>query len=175
MPSLMDPNFHQSVTYIYEHNEDGAVGIVINKPMKITLGDVLRHLNISPQDLSIDNHPVLAGGPIAQEQGFIIFPLEKYQTNDAPIAETDQLIISSSKGVLELIAKDQEAKDIIVSLGYSGWSAGQLEKEIAENSWLIAPLDLRILFNTPFEKRWRAAAASIGIDINLLSNEAGHA
>lgn len=175
MPSLTDPNFHKSVTYIYEHTEDGAVGIVINKPMRITLGDVLRHLNISPKDPLIDNHPVLSGGPIAQEQGFIILPSENYFAKDAPIAESDHLVISSSKAVLESLADGEDAKDLLISLGYSSWSPGQLEKEIVENSWLIAPLDLQILFSIPFEKRWYAAAASIGVDLNRLSNEAGHA
>lgn len=179
MPRLMDPNFHKSVTYIYEHNEEGALGIVINKPMRLTLGDVMRHLKISIQDPNIDQYPVLLGGPVAQEQGFIILPTQHYNFKEEPIeellAENDEIVVSSSKSLLQTIAQGSGPQDLIISLGYSGWGAGQLEEEIANNSWLVAPFHLDILFKTPFEKRWHAAAASIGVDLNRLANDAGHA
>jgi len=179
MPRLLDPNFHQAVAYIYEHNEDGALGIVINKPLqRISLGDVMRHLKINIENPDVDNFPVVSGGPVAREQGFIIVPTQNYTSHndqDQLLAENDQVVISSSKNLLESIAQGEMPEYFIISLGYCGWAAGQMEKEITENTWLVAPLNTEILFQLPFEKRWRAAAASIGVDLNKLFHEAGHA
>lgn len=172
MPSLRDINFHQSVTYIYEHNDEGALGIVVNKPMRITLGDVFRQLSITTNDPKIEKFPVVLGGPIAQEQGFIIHRTKEFSMD--ALIENDEIAISTSKEVLESIAKGH-GNNIIVSLGYAGWSNGQLETELISNSWLVAPADPKILFDTPFEKRWRAAAALIGVDIDRLGTDVGHA
>jgi putative transcriptional regulator len=174
MPKLEDNTFHRAVVYIYEHNEHGAMGIVINKPMRITLGDVLKHLAIPVKDTSIGQQPVFLGGPVAQEQGFIIHPA-RFHSEDTPIALSDEVAVSTSKSLLQSIAQGDGPKEVIVSLGYSGWSAGQLESEIADNSWLIAPFNAKVLFHIPFEQCWHAAAATIGVDFNRLSGEAGHA
>lgn len=172
MPALKDINFHQSVTYIYEHNDDGALGIMVNKPMRITLGDVLKQLEISTTNPNVEKYPIVLGGPVAQQQGFIIHRAKQFAA--VPFVENEEIAISTSKEVLQSIAQGED-KDIIVSLGYAGWSPGQLESEMADNSWMVAPADPKILFETPFEKRWRTAAALIGVDLDLLSSDVGHA
>lgn len=172
MPALRDINFQQSVTYIYEHNDDGAMGIIINKPLRITLGDVLKQLEISTNDPAVEKHPIVLGGPIAQQQGFIIHRSKQFPA--VPLVENDEIAISTSKEVLQSIAEG-DGKDIIVSLGYAGWSPGQLENEMTQNSWIVAPLDTKILFEIPFEKRWRTAAALIGVNLDLLPPDIGHA
>ncbi|WP_264435779.1 YqgE/AlgH family protein [Coxiella endosymbiont of Dermacentor marginatus] len=168
MPQLNDFNFTQSVVYISEHDSKGALGIIINKPLRVTLGNVLEHLNIKFNVLDVGKHPILMGGPISQENGFIIY--EKQSEN-----ERAQLSVSSSKETLESIANNKGPNNFLVALGYSGWEAGQLEKEISRNDWLIVPYDRVILFETPLKQRWQKAALLIGIDINQLSDQVGHA
>ncbi|OGO97108.1 MAG: hypothetical protein A3F41_06500 [Coxiella sp. RIFCSPHIGHO2_12_FULL_44_14] len=170
MPSLKDFNFVKSVIYLYEHNEEGAVGMIINKPMQLNLGKVLEHLHIDSVELNVSEHPVLMGGPVGQEHGFILF----YNTETSPQQEPE-ILVSASKELLTHIAQGQGPKDFIITLGYSGWEAGQLEEELARNDWLIVPFHHDILFDTPFQKRWEAAAALIGIDIHRLSGHIGHA
>jgi putative transcriptional regulator len=173
MPQLVDPYFHQSVIYLYEHNEFGAMGIVINKPLRITLGDMLEHLKIPSQNSKVQNYPVVFGGPVAPEQGFIIHHTGIF--THTPLASNGEIAISTSRNILQNIADTNELQNMIVSLGYAGWEKGQLEFEISRNDWIIAPCDSQILFNVPFEKCWRTAAASIGVDVNRLSTEVGHA
>jgi putative transcriptional regulator len=168
MPRLVDFNFSKSVIYIYEHNNEGALGMIINKPLQINLGKVLEHLDIKLGESKVGNLPVLMGGPVGQEHGFIIFSQPSTQ-NGA------EILVSASKDMLREIAVGKGPGDFIVTLGYSGWEAGQLEQEIAHNDWLIVPFNHDILFNTPIEKRWHATAALIGIDIHHLSNQVGHA
>ena len=173
MPTLKDSNFHQAVAYLYEYDEKGAMGIVINKPMRITLGEVLKHLDITATDSSVEANPVLLGGPIAQEQGFVIHDASDLKS--APLALNENIAVSTSKSILQEIALGEHKDEFIVSLGYAGWGPGQLEEELASNSWLLAPVKSEILFSLPFERRWRAAAALIGVDFNRLSSESGHA
>lgn len=178
VPSLNDPNFSKSVILVYEHDEEaGAMGIIINKPMRITVGDVLRHLEMVTEENieEVNDMPVLLGGPIAQEQGFLIVPKGSIELNEKPVSESEDIIISTSKNLLQTLAVGKAPKDILVSLGYSGWFPGQLEEEIAHNSWLVVPYQKEILFQIPFEKRWVAAAAAIGVDIHRLAAGSGHA
>lgn len=171
-PTLADLNFAKAVVYIYEHTEDGALGMIINKPLQINLGTVLNHLDIIITQEGIADHPVLMGGPMGQEHGFIIYNSNSKvdDSKDAP-----EMLISASKEILKDIAIGKGPKDFVVTLGYSGWKTGQIEKEIACNDWLVVPFNREILFNIPMEKRWRATATLIGIDINQLSNQVGHA
>lgn len=169
-PSLIDDNFSKSVIYLYEYSKKGAMGVIINKPMDICLGNVFEHLGITTKDEKIFNYPVLMGGPVAQEHGLIL-----YHKLPAKKESSSKISVSASKEMLKRIARDQGPADFIVALGYAGWQGGQLEKEIARNDWLIAPFEYDILFNTPIEKRWQAAAALVGIDINRLSSHIGHA
>ncbi len=169
-PALKDPNFSKAVIYIYEHGPDGAMGLVINKPLQINLGSIMAHLDIEMPDESISTLPVFMGGPVGQEHGFIIHHRNIEATDD-----NEELLISASKETLKLIAQGLGPKEFIVVLGYAGWESGQLEFEINRNDWLIAPYAPGILFSTPVERRWKAAAKLLGIDINLLSDQIGHA
>lgn len=168
MPRLKDPNFQKSVIYLHEHNKEGAMGLVINKPLQINLGNVLRHLNIKITDDSIELHSVMMGGPVRQEHGFVI-----YSTLSKEVSQ--EIDISSSKSMLQKIAQGQGPKEFLITLGYAGWGSGQLEYEINRNDWLIAPFNKKLLFSTPNDKRWQAAAALLGVDINQLSGQVGHA
>ncbi len=181
MPSLNDPNFKQSVVYVCEHNNEGAMGLIINKPLQINLGNVLRHLNIDISDHSTETHPVLMGGPVGQEHGFIVHNQPAFisaQTRhemDEQGEEEPELVISSSKDTLKVIAQGKGPSQFIITLGYTGWQPGQLEEEIAENSCLVIPFNESILFDAPIETRWQLAVASLGIDINQISGQIGHA
>ena len=168
MPQLDDLTFAQSVIYLSEHNTKGALGIIINKPLQVNIGNVLEHLKIVSNRIDISDQPVLMGGPIGQEHGFII-----YENHLAK--ESLEISVSASKFMLEDIAKNKGPNNFLITLGYSGWEAGQLEKEIVHNDWLIAPFDRSILFETPIKNRWQKAASLIGIDINRLSDQIGHA
>jgi len=170
IPTLVDTNFAKSVVYLYEHTDEGALGLIINKPLQINLGNVLNHLDIAITKEDVSDYPVLMGGPVGQEHGFILYDQDLKNPKDGT-----EVLVSASKEMLNDIAAGHGPKDFIVTLGYSGWESGQLEKEIARNDWLIVPYDRTILFNTPIEKRWQSTAALIGVDINQLSDQVGHA
>lgn len=175
-PSLRDPNFHQAVIYLCEHNEDGAMGLIINKPSPMKLGEILQQLKIEAASKEIEQHPVLIGGPLQQDQGFVIHTqhLPETDENDKDVIQ-DNLTVSSTRDVLAAFAKGKGPKKILIILGHAAWDAGQLEQELAENAWIVTPTDSDILLNVPFNQRWRAAAALIGLDIDRLSSETGHA
>ncbi|QHG92656.1 YqgE/AlgH family protein [Coxiella endosymbiont of Amblyomma sculptum] len=170
MPQLNDFNFTQSVVYISEHDYKGALGIIVNKPLQVTLDNVLEHLNIKLNVPNIGEHPILMGGPISQENGFIIYEKQIGNKN-----KKDQLVVSTSKETLEAIANNEGPSNFLIALGYSEWASGQLEQEISQNDWLVVPYDQIILFETPLKQRWKKAASLIGIDINQLSDQVGHA
>jgi putative transcriptional regulator len=173
MPGLEDPNFFHSVTYICEHNEEGALGLVINRPLQMQLGEILRHINLDHAEPEAQQIAIHLGGPVQQDRGFVLHePLGDW---DATLKVTDRIGITSSIDILEAIAQKRGPERSLIALGYAGWGAGQLEREMAENAWLSGPADPEILFSTPDEERWKAAAASLGIDLDLLSGEAGHA
>jgi putative transcriptional regulator len=173
MPGLEDPNFFHSVTYICEHNEEGALGLVINRPLQMQLGEILQHIKLEDAEPEARQIPVHLGGPVQQDRGFVLHePLGDW---DATLKVTDRIGITSSIDILEAIARNRGPERSLIALGYAGWGAGQLEREMAENAWLSGPADPEILFNTPDAERWKAAAASLGIDLDLLSGEAGHA
>lgn len=172
MPHLKDPDFIQSVTYICEHNEDGAMGIVINLPSHLTYDDIFDDLNIPVSDSGIKNLPTLNGGPVQVNRGFII---HKTKGDWESSLETGNgIYLTVSKDILENIAQGSGPSEFIIALGYAGWDAGQLEMEFSQNSWLNAPVDEDILFKLPYEERWHATAKAIGVDLNLLSTQSGH-
>lgn len=172
MPTLADPNFYRTVTYICMHNEDGAMGIVINRPMNVELGDVLEHMKIGLDDHKARHIPVFEGGPVQRERGFVIHqPVGKW---DAMLTIDDNLGITTSRDILGAIAKGEGPQDVFVALGYAGWGAGQLEREMADNAWLSTPANTDIIFHIPPNRRWQAAANQLGIDLRLLSSHAGH-
>ncbi|WP_440996455.1 YqgE/AlgH family protein [Arhodomonas sp. SL1] len=173
MPALADPNFAQSVTYLCEHSEEGALGIVINRPAGLRVGELLEHLDITVTDEGIADHPVYAGGPVQRERGFVLHrPVGSWE---ASRAVTDELAVTTSRDILEAIARGEGPEEWLLALGYAGWGAGQLEQELAENAWLNGPATPGLLFHQAPDERWRAAAALLGVDLNRLSSESGHA
>lgn len=173
MPSLEDGNFSKSVTYICEHNEDGALGITINRPSSITMEEILIQLRITERNPDIPPPIILNGGPVQTDRGFILHsPIGEWESS---LKVTDNIAVTTSQDIMQAIANGSGPKNKLIALGYSGWAAGQLEYELSENSWLTCPASEDILFNTAIEKRWDTAAMLLGIDLNLLSNQTGHA
>jgi putative transcriptional regulator len=173
MPSLMQEEFSHTVTYLCQHSEEGAVGIVINRPTQMKLGDIFAQMEINATSLESLHSPVYKGGPVQPERGFIIHNTHGQQWQSSiPISATVSL--TSSRDILEAIAKGEGPKQYLIALGYAGWNAGQLEKEILDNIWLHTPYAETILYHTPVKERWNAAAHLIGVDINLLITAAGH-
>jgi putative transcriptional regulator len=163
LPSLEDINFSKAVVYIYEHNEEGAMGLIVNKPLNMVLNDVLQHLDIQTALSAVADQPVMMGGPVGQEHGFVLYE------------EKNRITLSSSKDMLVRIAKGDGPLRYLVTLGYAGWQSGQIEEELQLNNWIIVPGDADVLFNTPAEDRWHAIAKIIGIDIDRISGLMGHA
>lgn len=173
MPTLADPNFSRTVTLICEHSSEGAMGIVVNRATELRLRDIFGQLDIDPSQAENADLPIYIGGPVQNNRGFVVHePLGKWEST---LAVTELLGVSTSRDILTAIAEDRGPKECLVALGYAGWAAGQLEHEIVENSWLSAPANHAILFNTPVEHRWAAAAQLMGVDLRTLSSEAGHA
>ncbi|HET7395505.1 MAG TPA: YqgE/AlgH family protein [Gammaproteobacteria bacterium] len=173
MPTLADPNFHRSVAFICEHNAQGALGIIINRPSNVVLGDIFKQLSITASDAHSNGLPVWQGGPVQLERGFVIHaPAGAWEST---LKLDPDLGITSSRDVLNAVAHGSGPEKLFVALGYAGWGAGQLEAELAENAWLSTPADPHILFDLPVDQRWQAAAKSIGVDLTLLSGDAGHA
>lgn len=174
MPALADFNFNRAVVYICAHNEEGAMGIVINRPLiDIKLGEVLSQLSIESDKSELVNLPVYLGGPVQPERGFIIH--RPNQTWQSTLVTSDTLGVTSSQDILFAMVQGNGPEEFLVTLGYSGWGAGQLEQEVSDNLWLTVPADPSILFDTPVEKRWEKAAATLGVDISQLSSDSGHA
>ncbi len=173
MPMLADPNFFHTVTYVCEHSREGAMGIVINRPLSVTVSEILEQMSITMEDgETLRNQPVFLGGPVQRERGFVIHqPIGNWE---ASLAVTDTIGVTTSRDILMAMAGGTGPRRSLVALGYAGWGAGQLEREIAANAWLSGPADLRVLFETPIDRRWHAAAMILGVDLNLLSGEVGH-
>ena len=158
MPGMEDPNFSTTVTLICEHNSDGALGIIINRPMNLTLGGLFEQLHLENDDTDAASQPILDGGPVATERGFVLHsPHERFE-HSVDVSADIQLTLS--RDVLDAIAASDGPEKAVVALGYAGWDAGQLEVEMLANSWLSVPASADILFDVPFEQRWQAAAGS---------------
>lgn len=173
MPALADPNFSQTVTYICEHNEDGALGIVINRPSDLSLDDLFRHMGVEPKTADLNAQPVYMGGPVQRERGFVLH--EPAGDWNATLRIAGELAITTSRDVLEALAQGDGPERYLVALGYAGWARGQLEQEMADNAWLSGPADPAVIFERDHQERWRAAAAVLGVDLTLLSSDTGHA
>jgi len=171
MPTMNDSWFGHSVCYICDHNDQGSMGLVINKPMGIQLSDVLSELEITPSQPV--NFPIMQGGPVSPEQGFVLYRGHELAVQNLNI--DDDVYLTTSKDILANVAKGEGPEEIRICLGYAGWEAGQLEQEILDNSWLTVAADPDLLFNTPIDKILEAAAKKIGVDMRLLSGDAGHA
>lgn len=174
MPTLSDPFFAHAVAYICEHNEQGAVGIVINHPLELSLGEVLKQMEIDPINAETASLPVLCGGPVHPERGFVLH--KPGGTWRSSLEMSSEISVTTSRDILQAIAEEKgPPNDIVISLGYASWSAGQLEQEIRDNYWLTTPVNLEILFKLPFAERWQAALRELGIDSSRLSTFSGHA
>ena len=177
MPGMVDETFARTVVYLCEHNEKGALGLVINKPIDIKLKNLFEKVELALDRRELGEQPVFFGGPVQTERGFVLH--EKLLEGESPFNSTlsvpGGLQMTTSKDVLEALAEGSGPARVLVTLGYSGWQAGQLEDEIGRNGWLNVDADPKVIFETPVEKRYDTALALLGIDPRMLSQEAGHA
>jgi putative transcriptional regulator len=174
MPSLLDPNFSQSVALVCEHTSRGALGIVINRPLEMKMSEVLEQLALTSDDARLRDMPVLRGGPVQNDRGFVLHPPSP-QEWDSTLPVSDTLHVTTSRDVLAAMARGEGPARAVVALGYAGWDAGQLEDEVLQNAWLTVPCDESLIFELPFEQRWQAAARLLGVDLSRISLQAGRA
>jgi putative transcriptional regulator len=172
MPGLNDSSFAHTVTYICEHSDKGAMGVVINAATPMLLKEVFSQMDLD--DLSnLGDQIVMSGGPVQPERGFVL------HTNDTKWQSTleisPEISLTASRDIITALAEGRGPKQCLVALGYAGWGEGQLEAEIAANSWLTVPAKKDIIFDTPLEQRWTSAAQVLGVDVNLIPSTPGHA
>jgi putative transcriptional regulator len=173
LPTLADPNFAKAVALVCQHDDEGAMGVVVNRASEYTLGEVFRQMGIDSDDAGLNARPVLAGGPVHPERGFVLH--DGGREWDSTLAIADGLYVTTSRDVLEAMARGEGPASATVALGCAGWGAGQLEHELVENSWLTVPADAEVLFALPLEARWQAAAGRIGVDLARIADYSGHA
>jgi len=173
MPSCTDPNFSKSVIYVCEHHVQGTVGLIINHPMQYPLGLVFDQLQIEPIRVETNRLPLLYGGPLQPERGFVIHrPMGSWKSS---LVLQDGVTVTTSNDIIRAMAKDVGPKDVLVTLGYVGWRENQLNQEILDNIWLVCPCKQELLYDVPFEERWEYAGLTIGVKMDQLSSSAGHA
>jgi putative transcriptional regulator len=173
MPGMVDQNFAGSVTLLCQHNDAGAIGITINRLSNFTLGEILNQLKIECDDESIRRRPVLEGGPVAPDRGFVLHsPLPGYESS---LAVADDIMVTTSRDVLAEIAAGKGPDKYLVALGYAGWGGAQLEGEMLANAWLSVAADSSIVFDLPLPSRFEEALNRLGIKVDRLHSEAGHA
>ncbi|WP_028238431.1 YqgE/AlgH family protein [Stutzerimonas azotifigens] len=173
MPHMADANFAQALIYLVEHNAEGAMGLVVNRPSGLSLADVLEQLRPdAPVSALCQSIPIFSGGPVQTDRGFVLHPAG--QAFQATLS-LGPLGLSTSQDALFAIADSQGPARHFIALGYAGWEAGQIEAELADNAWLTCPADPVILFDLPYDQRLKAAASRLGVDLSLLSTQAGHA
>ncbi len=173
MPNMVDPNFSHTVTYMCDHNDRGAMGLVINRHLDISLADIIEQVGIDASEPALNSIPVFQGGPVQTDRGFILHkPLGDWE---GTLPVTDDIGITMSRDILEAIARGEAPEQFLIALGCASWGGGQLESEMAANAWLNGPADPEIVFDKPIEQRWTLSAAHLGIDLDLLSPDVGHA
>ncbi|MBE9515537.1 MAG: YqgE/AlgH family protein [Proteobacteria bacterium] len=173
MPALADPNFSHTVIFICEHTDEGAMGLTINRTMELSMTDIYEQLEIDPDAGVNTTQPVYQGGPVQHNRGFVLHePLGQWESS---MTITETMAISTSKDIMLAMAHNKGPERSILALGYAGWGPGQLEQEMVENAWLSGPADSQIIFDMPIEKRWHAAARLLGVDIDAISDQSGHA
>jgi putative transcriptional regulator len=173
MPRMADTHFARSLTYVAEHNAQGALGIIVNRPTDLDLRTLFERIDLTLGQASVGRQPVYFGGPVQPDRGFVLHrPCGNWHST---LKIGDEAALTSSKDILQSVCNEGVPSDILVALGYAGWSAGQLEQEIGQNAWLTVPADLSIVFNLPAEERFVAAMQLLGVDFATLSDVAGHA
>lgn len=177
MPAMADPNFSRTLTYVCEHNAEGALGIIINRPIEMNVAALFDRVNIPLEAESAKNElgelPVYFGGPVQTDRGFVLHrPKGQWHST---LSVTEEIGLTSSRDILQAMSESGAPQDVVISLGYAGWSAGQLEWEISQNAWLTVAADSHILFDLPPEERLPAAMQLLGVDFANLSEIAGHA
>lgn len=172
MPGMADPHFSRSLTFICEHNDRGALGLVVNRPTDVTLGALFAKVDLAPPSGLLASQPVYFGGPVQPEHGFVLHrPLGDWRST-LPVGEAG---LTTSKDILEAMSRGEGPADWLVAVGYAGWAPGQLEDEILRNGWLTVSADLDVVFQLPPEGRYDAALGALGVSLPSLSAEAGHA
>ena len=172
MPSLTDPYFERSLVYLCEHNEEGAMGLVVNIPVEMSLETMLTQLKLNPPASPELKQPVLQGGPVHADRGFVLHSFRPGFNSTLQVG--DEMMVTTSKDILETLGTREAPAHWLVALGYAGWSAGQLEQELVDGAWLVIPPNPDLVFKTPIHKRWQQAAASIGVNPVHLSSDIGH-
>lgn len=173
MPAMTDPYFAKSLTYVCEHNEEGALGIVVNRPIDLTLGELFEQIKLPLGLNDLKELPIHFGGPVQTDRGFVLHdPVGKWQST---LTVNERIGLTTSKDILQAVGEGQGPQKMLVTLGYAGWGQGQLEQELAQNAWLTVKATEEILFDVPADKKLPAAMALLGIDFATLSDEAGHA
>ncbi|PTD96646.1 YqgE/AlgH family protein [Pseudothauera lacus] len=173
MPNMVDPNFARTLTYIAEHNDQGALGIIVNRPIDMTLGALFERVELPLLADGFAEQPVYFGGPVQTDRGFVLHrPAGEWHST---LRISDELALTSSRDILQSIGTTGEPAEVLISLGYAGWAAGQLEQELADNAWLTVSADMAVIFELPPEERLAAAMQRLGIDFANLSDVAGHA
>ena len=173
MPGMLDPIFSTTVTLVCEHNVDGALVIVINRPMALKLGGLFEQLELSGADTGVAEQPGMSGGPVGMQRGYVFHGAG--HSYESTLDVSNEIRLTLSRDIIDAMALGDGPDDTLVALGYAGWEAGQLEDEMLANSWLNVPATPEIVFDTPFGKRWDSAARTLGIDIASLPTDAGHA
>jgi putative transcriptional regulator len=173
MPNMVDPNFAKTLTFICEHNDQGALGVVVNRPIEMNLQTLLEQISIPLKSDAFKSVPVHFGGPVQIDRGFVLHrPLGEWQST---LAVSPEIGLTTSKDVLEAVARGEGPSRILVTLGYAGWAPGQVEHELAQNAWLTVQAKPEVIFDLPSEERLPAAMSLLGVDYTRLSDEAGHA
>ena len=173
MPGMLDDNFVGSVTLLCQHNEEGAIGITINRTSEYSLGEILAQLQIDCSDDSLRQSPVLEGGPVAPDRGFVLHsPCDGFETS---MKVGDNIMVTTSRDVLTAIARGEGPEKFVVALGYAGWGGGQLEGEMRQNAWLTVEADSAIIFDSPLPQRFTMALDRLGIKVDRLHGGAGNA
>lgn len=176
MPAMADPYFSKTLIYIAEHNEQGALGLIVNRPIELNLATLLERISIpflADNSARLSALPVFFGGPVQTDRGFVLHrPVGEWQST---LTVNQEIGLTSSRDILQSVASSPQPIDLLVTLGYSGWGAGQLEHELAQNAWLTVPASTHILFGLPHEERLAAAMDMLGVDFTNLSDAAGHA
>jgi putative transcriptional regulator len=173
MPYMGDPNFAQTVALVCDHSAQGALGLILNKPLPMRMGEIFDQLEIELGKGPLWERQVLRGGPMQTDRGFVVH--RACGEWDSTLKVSDALHVTTSRDILAAMARGQGPDEAVVALGYAGWDGGQLEEELRANAWLSAPVDLELIFALPFESRWQAAGRLLGVELSRVSPTGGNA